>query len=108
MAVRVRGRETYQSVTGEEWWLGVPVSNGGGRGTGSTVSLKQRPKLDCFQCAKNDPKNILLRSFAIIAGLTRNNSKRTLLLAAFDVSSCFVRKMIELTKNVSGLNQPLE
>jgi len=30
-----------------------------------------------------------------------------LLLAAFDVSSCFAWRMIELTKNISGLNQAL-
>ena len=30
-----------------------------------------------------------------------------LLLVAFDVSSCFARRMIELTKKVPGLNQPL-
>ena len=30
-----------------------------------------------------------------------------LLLAAYDVSSCFALRMIELTKNISGLNRPL-
>jgi len=29
------------------------------------LSLKQRPKLYCFECSKNDPKE---HSFAIIAG----------------------------------------
>ena len=40
--------------------------------------------------------------FTIIAG-----RKRTLLQAAFVVSSCFARRMIKLTKNIPGLNQQL-
>jgi len=39
----------------------------------------------------------------MIAGSAHNNLKRTLLLAAFDVSPCFARRIIELTKNVPGL-----
>jgi len=53
-------------------------------------------------------KNALWRSFAIIPSPTRNNRQRPLLLAAFDVSARFARKMIELTKNVPGLNRPLK
>ena len=52
-------------------------------------------------------KNVLQRSFAIIADPTCNNRKRTLSLAAFDVSSCFAWRMIELAKNVPGFNRPL-
>jgi len=44
------------------------------------------------------------RSLAIIAGPTCNNRKRALLLAAFDVRSCFARRKIELTKNLPGLD----
>jgi len=54
-------------------------------------------------------KNAFLLSCAIIAVIIIicNNYKRMLLLAAFGVSSCFARRVIELTKNVPGLNRPL-
>jgi len=68
------------------------------------VSLKQLLKLYCFYCSKNDLKEHSLAFFAIIAGPTCYNCKRTLLLAAFDVSSCFARR--ELTKSIPGLNRP--
>jgi len=52
------------------------------------VSLKQRPKLYCFSVQRTIQKKLLL--------------------AAFNVSSCFARRIIELSKTVPGLNRPLE
>jgi len=60
-----------------------------------------------FSAQRTIQKNVLQRPFAIIAGPTCNNRKRTFLLAAFGVSFCFARRMIELTKNVPGLNRQL-
>ena len=43
-----------------------------------------------------------------MAGPNYNILKRTLLLAAFDLGWCFARRMIALTLNAPGLNQPLD
>jgi len=59
---------------------------------------------------KEDSKRMFFSILWLIlrSGPTCNNSKRILLLATFDVSLCFAQKMIELTKNIPGLNRPLD